>query len=237
MTVSIASKKQWGSADTPAKVFTTDSFSVVAGRLYVVSAHSGERDTTNPDVPTLTDTSLGITWTQIDTILPDDASSSRARLTAWRGVAGSNASGTVTVTYTRTQDRCTIVCDEFDVVDTTTTNGVVQKNSGRNTGATSLSVSLAAFGSADNATYGIFAPSYNPATRTPGTNFAEISTAIDAANDYRISTQFYSGNDTSVDQSYSDVEDTGAIVMEIKALVASTVVKDIIMSGLLPFAR
>lgn len=214
MVVTCTSKLQWGSADASASSFVTGSFSVTAGKMYVASVHSGLRTTTNPNIPTIS--GLGITWTQIATVLPDDASSSRARLTSFRGVAPSDATGSITTDHgSQTQDRCTVVVDEFDIVDKTTNQGIVQSNSGRVTGSTSLSVSLGAFSGTGNATYGVFGPSYAP-TSTAGSGFALISHAIDAANDYQIDTEFRVNNDTGVDMSFSDTEDTGAVVMEIK---------------------
>lgn len=206
----------FGSADVAASTYETTSFSVLPGRLYIASVHSGLRTTTTPNTPTIS--GLGITWTQVDTALPDDASSSRSRITSFRGVAPSNATGTITTDHGgQNQDRCTVSCDEFDNVDTTTTDGVVQKANNRVTGATSLSVTLAAFGSTNNATYGVFGISYQGTPYTAGSGFTLITHAVDVVPDYTIQTEFRNDNDTGVDMTTTGVEDLGAIAMEIKA--------------------
>lgn len=210
---------EWGSTDSGATSFVTSSITPVADRLYIATIHSGLRTTTDPNTPTLT--GCGLTWVQIDTILPDDASSSRSRITMFRAMGSSPTAGALTTDHGgQTQDRCTVTVDEFIGVDTSGTNGsgaVVQSAKNRVTGGTSLTVTLAAFGSSSNATYGAFGISYT-STDTVGTGFTELSNAIDAASDYKTMTEFRNDNDTSVDMSFAvTLEDVGAIAIEIRA--------------------
>lgn len=123
---------------------------------------------------------------------------------------GSASSGALTITFTSNPSRCGWCVDEFSSVDTGGTNGsgaIVQSATADNGGGnSSTTVTLAAFGSADNAAFGAFA-SYSADAYGAGSGFSVLAN-VDAGGSWdklRGFAEWRDSNDTSVDatQSYS----------------------------------
>lgn len=217
---------------------TTASTTLTANRLYLLTIVQRRGDSTDPVQPTASST--GATWEAVNSIVYDSTSSSRRRVTVLRTMVSSNQTGAITITHGSNVTDATWILDEFNGIDTSGSNGsgaIVQSATNKDeVGVTSLTVTLAAFGSTANATYGSFGWAGNP-TMTAGTGFTELDEQHDSGSDIGSGTEWRSDNDTTVDMTLSVADFIGGIAIEIKAASAGgTAVKDII-SGFIPFAR
>ena len=112
-------------------------------------------------------------------------------------------------------------------MDTTGANGsgaIVQSVATLFTAVTSASVTLAAFGSADNATYGMFGRANNEAI-TQGSGFTLIHNPFGATPNTSLMTEFRNDNDTGVDASWVTSSNCRGIAVEIKNAVAGGTVR------------
>lgn len=196
------------------------SFTPTANRLVLAAVQSRTGITADPNIPTLSGN--GLTWVQVATVLYDSTSSSRKRLTVFRAMGASPTTGALTADFAvQAQTDMGIVVDEFSGIDTGGTDGstaVVQSATALDDTITvaTLTATLAAFGSVNNATYGAFAIGSVSSTSTAGTGFTKIGDLGTTTNN-RVTTEFRNDNDTSVDMSWSANEEIGGIGIEIKA--------------------
>lgn len=206
--------------------YATASVTFTAGRFYLVSFASRTGITADPTQPTATAT--GMTFTVVatnGTQIYDTTGSSRKRQTLFYALCSSTT--TVAVTFDeagQTQTNAQWSIDEIaSGLVTTGTNGVdaiVQsaKNADPSATASTLTVTLASFSSANNATYGTFANGGGTTTVTPGSGFTQISN--DSTSTLAMLTEFNSGNDTTVDFGNNSVNDEmGGIALELNASV------------------
>lgn len=204
-----------------ASSITTASVSPTA-KVYMVAVNSRTGISTDPNVPTLS--GWGITWNQIATAQHDIAGSSRKRITLFWGYNASPSSGTLTADFSgQTQTDMGIVVDEITNADTS--SPIVQSVTATDDTITvsTLTATLAAFADADNATYSAGGIGSTTSTFTPGTGFTTVSN-LSTGTSNRLSTQFRSDNDTSVDMSWSANEEIGIIAVEIAEVTAGTTV-------------
>jgi len=199
---------------------TDDADSVVAsatytaGRLYLLTLCS-RTDAIQPTISSISaPTGSGIVWTEIDHS-DFDASGSRRTLFLFRGVASATVTSGFTITWGQTQTAKSWNVDEITGADISGTQGsgaIVQAV--KNTGAsvTSLTVTLAAFSSVNNATYGAFGNAGEGAL-SAGTGFTRYGNQ-QVTGECGLGTEFRSDNDTSVDMSNSTM-DIGGIAVEI----------------------
>ena len=211
-----------GANDSGTDSESTASISPTGNSLILAAVSSRRGDTTTPAAPTVSGN--GLTWVQINTIAYDESSSSQRRLTVFRALGASPSTGTITFTFPGNQTDVAWSIDEFSGVDTSGTNGsgaIVQSavNEDEAASSNSLTVTLSAFGSANNATYGTFATS-GVQTPTAGTGFAILANATINARQQTI-TEWRNDNDRSVDISFPLDEQMGGIAIEIKAAVAA----------------
>ena len=196
---------------TPAASFATASIAPSADRLVlasVLSLVSGG----GGNVPTLSGNSL--TWVQIAT--QTFSAFSELRITLFRAMGASPSSGTVTIDFSaQTQDFCSWSLTEFNNVDTSGADGagaVVQSAINSDTAATSLTMTLAAFAEANNATHGAVGISINEAP-VVGSGFSLLGTT--AGGQGSLGSEWRSDNDTSVDMTFSSAN-CGGIAVEIQ---------------------
>ena len=205
--------------------FNSDSVSPTGDNLVLASVFSRTGISADPNQPTLSGN--GITWVAIATIVYDSTSSSRRRITLFRGMVASPSAGAITVDFGgQTQTHAGIIIDQASGVDTGGTNGsaaIVQSATGEDETATvsTITITLGAFGDAANATYGAFADGGGAATWTPGSGFTELDEeevggSIGGTTEYKLS------NDTSVDITNSITNQLGGVAIEIKAAVVAT---------------
>lgn len=135
----------------------TASITPAAGILYLLSVESRTGITANPNQPTVS--GAGLTWVAINSVVYDDTSSSRRRVTLFRAM-GAGSPGVLTIDFaSQVQTQVQWTLDQAVNVNTGGTNGssaVVQSATNFNDNGTSpvdLHATLAAFGSANNATY------------------------------------------------------------------------------------
>jgi len=196
------------------------SATYTAGRLYLLSLCS-RADAVQPTISSIgSPTGSGITWTIIGTANDFDASGSRRTMFLYRGMPTSTVSSGFTITWGGTQTAKTWCVDEVTGMDTSGTQGsgaIVQQVPGAGASVTSLSITLAAFGSAQNATYGAFGNAGEGAL-TAGAGFTRIGNQ-QLTGEAGLATEYLIGNDTSVDMSNGTM-DIGGIAIEIKADVA-----------------
>jgi hypothetical protein len=192
---------------------TTASIAPTANRLILVTVYVF--NDSNPVAPTSV-VGNGITYVLEETtgVFGGSASNDYQGWT-YRGMSASPSSGVITITHANGQGFISwTVSQSDDQVDTGGTNGsaaVVQSVPGTVTLATGLTINLAAFGSANNGTYGVIGL-FSTAFTTPGTGFTELS---DLGNGEPQS-QYRIDNDTSVDWTFAS-NDAGGIAFEIKA--------------------
>lgn len=220
------------SSGANATSYTTASVAPTANALVLIwVAHNDTKPTVSGN---------GLTWVEVlDENLA--AETPDRRMTLFRAMGASPSAEAITIDMgAATQSRCAWSVIEFTGVDTTGTNGsgaVVQAvaNDNGEVAATSLAVTLAAFGSADNATAGGFMH-VAIETSTEGDGFTVLGN-IGATESRTLLTEWKASNDTSVDASWASSVRCIGIAVEIKAGVVTDVVKDIIGGGITPFPR
>lgn len=223
MAISITSKLN--GLGSNATSFATASWTPSANTLYLASVTTRTGITANPNIPTASGN--GLTWVQIATILYDDSSSSRRRVTLFRAMGASPTTGALTFDEGgQTQTDGGWIIDEVTGMDTTGTNGsgaIVQSATNVDVvGATSLTVTLGAFASANNATYGSFGYTTGGLAITIGSGFTQLADNTLGGSSTRVTTEWKSANDTTVDLSPDGTQQMGGIALEIKQAVAST---------------
>jgi len=162
----------------------------------------------------------GLTFTNVGTDVSYSSVGVRA-ISCWRALVTSGATtGTVTITLTGNtpSTSCEAVILELDGIDTSGTNGsgaIVQ--SGTTSGSsTTLTVTLSAFGSADNRPVGFFTWRAN-STGTVGSGFSLLTTNNHASPSMGFLAEWHStSNDNTVDASWASAQ-CGAYALEIKA--------------------
>lgn len=203
---------------------TTASITPSSNRLILLSVSSRTNITTDPVEPTATGN--GLTWVSVGTVVFDATSASRRRITLFRAMGAVPTTGTISIDFAgQAQTAVGWSVDEIRGVDISGTNGsgaIVQSATNSATPpATSLTVTLGAFSSTNNATYGAFGQSnlQDRPVSSPGTGFTLLSengvnTLISNATEFRPT------NDTSVDITYTDPgggTEIGGIAVELKA--------------------
>ena len=207
------------SSSTDATTYTTASISPSSRKLILAVIMTTKA--TLPDVPTLA--GCGLTWVQVATALFNNIATPLNRITVFRAMStgATPTPGTLVFSFggaTQTGGNWSV--SEFDHVDLTGTNGsgaVVQSVTNNANAATSLTVTLAAFGNAANATFGVHGIDANN-TFNVEAGYTEISDAGTATPVSDMQVEWKNSNDTSVtaDNGAASV-DWGGIALEIKA--------------------
>ena len=211
------------SSSADATSYPTASVTPSANQL-ILLAVLNTKAASPPTTPTASGN--GLTWVEVATVTFDTIASPLKRLTLFRALGASPTGEAITIDFGGvTQTGCIWSVSEVDSVDTGGTNGsaaVVQSATNNANTGTSLTVTLAAFGSTDNATYGGFGINDDVAIN-PGTGFTEIhDNVITVVPICGSETEWRNDNDTSVDASASDAANKrwGGIAIEIKFAAA-----------------
>lgn len=207
------------SSGTSASSYATASISPTTNRLVLVAVRANNAGSIT--TPTLS--GAGMTWVEVDHI---EFASGQANVTLFRSLSASPGSGALTIDFgAATIQQCHWSIVEFSGINTSGTNGsgaIVQNATNFNDGGTStgITVTLAAFGNVNNATFGAVGYS-NTAAITEGSGFTEL--AENNANSRTIETEFRNDNDTSVDWSWASATPfVGAIAVEIADVSTQT---------------
>lgn len=212
---------------TNSTTYNTASITPGGNRLILLAALTTRGIATGCDADILTTsvTGNGLTWVRVAEECFSAAGAPTIGIELLRAMGASPSTGAITITYSPSKLNAAWAVIECSGVDTSGTNGsgaVVQSATNLVEPGTSLTVTLGAFGSAGNATLGLFGLQDNLAV-TPGTGFSELAEQLvsdGGTNDAGLQVQWRSDNDTSVDASFSSV-DAGGIAIEIKAAIVT----------------
>jgi len=209
-------------SNTDATSYNTASHTPTGNRLVLAAVLNSKA----VDVTLPTMAGNGITWVQLATVTFGTIASPDHRLTLFHGMVASPSAGVTTIDFAAAeQTACVWIISEFSGIDTSGTNGsgaVVQSATNNGDGVTNadgLTVTLAAFGSAANATFGAFALR-STGSIAEGTGFTEIAEATPTSPTQDLQTEWRVDNDTSVNAFPSATRDMGGIAIEIKAAAA-----------------
>jgi len=199
----------------------TASTTPKADRLLLLTV-STRTDSGDPNTPTATGN--GLTWDVVRTLNYDN-SGSQKRLTVFRSM-GTPTGGKITIGFaSQTQSDVVWSLDEFANVDTSGSNGsgaVVQSAQNSNTGGanTTLTVTLGAFASADNSTWGGIVFGNGTGVGTVGSGFTQLAQKTSGAN-LLLMSEWKVANDTSVDASTTAGGEVGGVAIELKLSTVS----------------
>lgn len=173
---------------------TTASITPTANALVLAFIRVGDDAITVSSI-----TGNGLTWVEVVTAVEVGGN----RISVYRAMGATPSAGAVTIDLSASAIAAWSIV-EFTGVDTSGTNGsgaVVQSATAVNTSANSLTVTLAAFGDANNATTGgFYYASGTVRTMSVGTGFTVLGNVSTNAVGGIIS-EWKTANDTSVDAS------------------------------------
>jgi hypothetical protein len=185
--------------------------------LVAVAIYSAQSGSTGVDAVT----GNGITYTLVASGPSVDDGFGPYQPHLYRGMSASPSAGAITINPTYNLDPVQVdwCVAEFTGVDTGGTNGadaVVQSNSNSTNENATLTITLSAFGSADNGAFGS-AITYNDGTITHETNWTELD-----QNSNQMHAQWRDDNDTTCTfVSSNSGDDLSGIAVEIKAAAAA----------------
>lgn len=195
-------------SSTDATTYATSSVTMKAGKLYLMSVENSHGSSATA-VSTI---SGGPTFTSRSTT---QYNSNLNRTSIWSAAPTVDYVGTLTIDFgATTQTGAVWSLDEVTGVDTSTNDGIVQNATGTGNSTTPLAT-LAAFGSANNATFGAHGQAANNAV-TPGSGFTEISDVGAATPPQRIETAWRVDNSTAVGCTITSAQ-WGSCAVELKA--------------------
>lgn len=219
--------------------YVTASITPGANKLILLTVWSFAQIASTPFYSPSSVTGNGLTWTLVGSqdYFPDEAGAPtvnlHSRVSVYRAVGASPTTGPITVTYSGTQpDGIAWAVRQYDGVDVTGTNGAnaivqwVGKQSAPTHPAPNLSITLAALGSAANATYGAFGGPWDAANGDPitlgvGSGYTQLSSG--GANWLWWMDEIKLAGSTTVDATSTlDAESLGGIAIEIKAAASPT---------------
>jgi hypothetical protein len=221
--------------------YATASITPTSNRL--VLAAIAVTDTTTPLQPTLT--GCGLTWVEVATVAFNTIASPTYRVSVYRAMGASPSSGAVTIDLAgNVHTTCAWSIVEFDGVDTTGTNGsgaVVQSatNSEDNDADQAISVTLSAFGAADNRPYFTgLANRFSAVNWTKESGYTDLHQVAVGAENLSLFTAWHdSATDTSPSATVGVANlELGAIALEIKAAAGGTTEYTITPSGGVAFS-
>lgn len=205
---------------TAATSATTASISPAANKLYLATVTSNFSTSADPNQPTLTGNSL--TWVAVATVVWDTSDPTRKRITLFRALGAAPTSGTVAIDFAgQTQSVINWSIEEVAGIDTSGTNGsgaIVQSLAAKDETGTlaTQTITLAAFGSVANATFGAFTDNSPNSYSAVGSGFTLLSHFI--PSDCEIVTEYTLSNDTTVDITWTAAGGLhGGIAVEIAA--------------------
>lgn len=193
--------------------YNTASITPSAGKLIIATAGG---KALSGAISTCSITGCNLTWTLIQTKVSSD---STQRLSMFRA-QGSPTAGALNIAWGSSNMMCQWCVAEFSDASLDGTNGsdaIVQyatasHESETNTG---LTVTLSAFSSTDNATYGVVRVNADDHSITPGTDFTELGEST--SDDGAIQHEFKATNDTTVDWTWaSNIDRSQGIAVELK---------------------
>jgi uncharacterized protein YjdB len=199
------------------KVYATATISPAPNALVTVAV-MGHNSTSAAPSPTLS--GGGMTgWTEVATITFDPVATPHKRLTIFRAMSPSPGSGPITITFSGSQSNCQWIVSQWDGVDITGVNGagaIGQPGSNRGDAVSGLTVTLAAFGRANNVAYGVFGVNKSVLAVTPGAGFTEIGEQPSAESPYSDLEAEWAKNRNTITATWTSLN-AAALGVEIRA--------------------
>ena len=188
--------------------YTTASVTIPAGELALIAVNSD----VNAVVPTVS--GLGMTFVQHST---SSGGTNNIRITLFRALSLSDQTGTITITFSSTSNLggcgwSVVSCASCDQSGVDGAGAIVQAATNNANGTNNLTVTLAAFSSADNATFSCVTLNGNGSI-TPGTGFTELGEDDDTRS---IQSQWRNDNDTTSTWTFSSNFVSAGIAIELK---------------------
>lgn len=219
MAITIASLTSGNDPDN-LSAYSTASVSPAANKLILFAIIASSSTAAALEVPSVAGCNL--TWVEVASQgVQFSGPSPRGWFSLFRAMGGSPTTGAVTATYTTGRTSCAWSMVEVDGIDLSGTNGsgaIAQSATNFVAADTVLTVTLAAFENANNATFAGFAVYDNDIvthTFTPGTGFTEIhDTGAQASS---ITTEWRADNDTTATITADSSESIGGIAIELRA--------------------
>lgn len=214
-----------GTDNTTTNSYATASVSPTSGRMVYVGVYSFQTSGTEANAAAPSSLSgNGLTWTKV--VENVDTTFGMA-ISIWRALASSPSAGAITMSHANDRAATAWSVIQVDGADTGGTNGsnsVVQSASNKsNTGsATSLTVTLGAFGDAGNGAVSFHATlvvGATQATATAGSGWTELNESANSETpvSYSIESQWRADNDTTADVTWSIGGYSYSAALEIKA--------------------
>jgi hypothetical protein len=214
---------QKGAIHSPsdASAYSFASITASNNRLYVVFLSTSIGAGTAPAATGVS--GAGLTFTEIGTPggLLYSAGAGVRRMQAWRALVGSGATtGSIAISLDGTSTGMDAVLLEFGGVDTSGTNGsgaIVQNATNKATSATALTVTLAAFGSANNRPVAFFNHRVaEVTTEEPG--YTELDDGFHSAPAAGAECEWHGSTaDNTPSASWLTAADVGGFALEVKA--------------------
>lgn len=198
----------------------TASITPTANNLVLLSVMSRTGISTDPVQPTATGN--GLTWVVVNSVVYDTTGASRKRITLFRAMGASPSAGAVSIDFGgQNQTHVIFVVDQAAGTDTSGTNGsgaVVQSavNSEPGGDGGDLTITLAAFGNANNSTYGVFTGDDIPGAPSPEAGYTALFSSASIASQTYLS-EWIVSNDTTPTATFNSnpTQSTGGIAIEI----------------------
>jgi uncharacterized protein YjdB len=198
------------------KVYTTASVFPAGNTLITVAVLSHRSSAAIS--PTLS--GGGMTgWSMVASVDFDPISLPHMRLTIFRALSASPGSGPITITFSANVSNCQWIVSQWDGVETGGVNGagaIVQTGSNRANAVNGLTVTLGAFGSANNVAYGVFGVKRNVVAVTPGIGFTEIDEQPSGESTASSLEAEWATNHNTINATWTTLNG-GALGVEIKA--------------------
>jgi len=194
---------------TDATLYTTVSVTPTGNRLNLGCIFS---DGGGGDVPTVS--GFGLTWVAVSAV---NADAGNSEMFLFRALGASPTAGTITISYPATKNGCAWSFLQFADVNTGGTDGslaVQNVSTAKTDGNTGLTVTLDAFQTTNNATFGCFGHNANEGT-SPGAGFTEKSDVGHGVPNQALATEFRDDNDTTVSATWAGNVPAVAIAVEL----------------------
>ncbi|HKE90007.1 MAG TPA: Ig-like domain-containing protein, partial [Gemmatimonadales bacterium] len=198
-----------------AKVYTTASISPAPNALITVAVLT--RRSGGGLTPTVTGGGMAA-WDLVASVDFDTQGSPTKRLIIFRALSGSPGTGPLTIKFAGSVSNCQWIVSQWGGVETSGTNGsgaIVQSATARSDAATSLSVPLATFASANDVAYSVVGVAKNGPIVTPGTGFTELA-EVSSGETSALEAE-WAVNQPTAGASWSTLTKAGTLAVEIKA--------------------
>jgi len=203
--------------ETDSNSYTTVSVAPAANNLILCCVEAVDFNL-DQSITVDTVTGNGLTWVEVIEKQFRFIAATRSTISVFRALGTAPTAGIITATLSQVAAIGAIIVVEFAGIDDSGVNGVnaiVQSVSNTVDNDTSLTVTLAAFASALNATFGFFAVNAAaPQPFTPGTGFTEL--AETSGTSQQVMAEFRNDNDTTVDATTAGIGAIAAIGIELK---------------------